>query len=175
MSKNKPRTRQTRIAILAVSVLLFLPLVSVYAAAPLTKKEREQAAKDRDETVSKLDKMYLKYLSGTLMEARTNMTNAISFIHENSARIPELEGALPICYARISFLERKAGREATSKIYFEKARYWQLIEHEKLRLKPEEIAAKLDEFTRDVSDKVALEWDKKYTKGMGPAYLKEVQ
>jgi hypothetical protein len=119
--------------------------------------------------------MYDRYLSGTIVESRSNLIRAIAFIHENSARIPELPGALPIGYSRLSLLERRAGHEALSRIYFEKSRYWRIVEHERLGLKPEEIISTYDAVTREESDKMALEWDQKHTKGLGPAYLKQGQ
>jgi hypothetical protein len=131
--------------------------------------------KERDKAVTKLDEFYTKFLSGTLAEARNNLQKAAAFIHKNSIRIPELQSSLQICYARLSLLERKAGNDAQSQIYFEKSRYWRLIEREKIGLKPEEIIADHETFTRDESDKFALEWDKKWTKGKGPAYLKELK
>ena len=137
-----------------------------FADSKVTKQEREKA-------VSTLDELYSKYLRGTVTEARSNLLKAATFIHDNCTRIPELQSALPICYARLSVLERKAGNEAQSRLYFEKSRYWRIVEREKIGLKPEEIIANHDAFSRDESDKYALEWDKKQTKGNGPAYLKE--
>jgi hypothetical protein len=116
-----------------------------------------------------------KLLSGTLAESRSNLLKAAAFIHENSILIPELKNSLQICYARLSLLERNAGNDAQSRIYFEKSRYWRIVEREKIGLKPEEIIADHEAFTRDQSDKFALEWDKKWTKGEGPAYLKELK
>jgi hypothetical protein len=149
-----------------VFALFVVFAVSTFADPKISKSERQRA-------VSTLDRMYEKFLSGSLVEARTNILQAIEFTQKNSARIPELEGALPIAYARISLLERKAGNDALSRIYFEKSRYWRIVEREKLKLKPVEIVADHDSFTREESDKYALEWDKKRTKGLGPAYLKE--
>jgi hypothetical protein len=155
---------------------IILHLLTLIAAAGLligckTGPGAKDTTKERDQAVSALDQMYAKYLSGTIMDARLNMLKAIAFIHDNSERIPELKGALPVSYARLSLLERKAGHEALSRIYFEKSRYWRIVEQEKLQLKPEEIISNYDFVTRDESDKYALEWDKKWTKGVGPAYL----
>jgi len=126
----------------------------------------------REKAVSTLDALYSRYLTESLPEARISMQKAVAFIDENSCQIPELRSGLPICYARLSFLERTAGNEARSRLYFEKSRYWRIIEREKIGLKPEEIVVDYDAFTREESDKYALEWDKKRTKGAGPAYAR---
>lgn len=154
-------------AALALTCLVLL-LISAQANSKVDSKERERA-------VATLDELYAKYLSSSLIEARTNLVKAIAFIHESSVRLPELQSALPIAYARLSVLERKAGRDALSRLYFEKSRYWRLVEREKLQLKPEDIILNHESFTREDSDTYALEWDKKRTKGIGPAYLKEIQ
>jgi hypothetical protein len=137
--------------------------------------DSKMSTKEREKAVFTLDEFYAKFLSGTLVEARSSLEKAVAFIHGKSILIPELQSSLPICYARFSLLERKAGNDAQSRIYFEKSRYWRIIEREKLGHKPEEIIANHEAFTRDESDNYALEWDKKWTKGEGPAYLKELK
>jgi hypothetical protein len=150
-------------------------VLSSFVLLACTPADRTAGKKERDRVVTTLDKMYANYLSGSIVDARSNLVKAIAFIHENGRDIPELEIALPICYARLSLLERKAGHDELSRIYYEKSRYWRIIIHEKSQLKPQEIVANYDAVTRDESDKYALEWDKKYTDGVGPAYLKRFQ
>jgi len=160
------KTRRWTIVVTVLSISFSSLIVQSSGDPHVTKKEREEA-------VSTLDELYAKFLAGTLNEARTNLQKAVSFVHENCTRIPELQSILPICYARLSLLERRAGNEAQSRIYFEKSRYWRIVEREKMRLTADEIIADHDKFTRDDSDKYALEWDEKRTQGQGPAYLKK--
>ena len=145
------------------------------AIIPFTLAEQQADKTERDKAVSTLDELYLQYLRGNTVEARTNLLKAVALMQQKSTRMPEIQTALIICYARLSLLERKAGNEAQSRIYFEKSRYWRIIEREKLGIKPNEIIRDHDAFTREDSDKYALEWDKKYTKGVGPAYLQELK
>lgn len=150
---------------------LFVWAVFFTPAHPIRKASKQE----RDDAVTVLDKMYEGFLRGNVTEARSNLVTAIHYTHENSVRIPELESALIISYARLSLLERKAGHEAQSRIYFEKSRYWRIVESERIKRKPEEIIANHDSFTSEDSDRYALEWDKKRTKGVGPAYFLEMK
>lgn len=127
--------------------------------------------KERDKAVSKLDQIYWNYVTGTVVEARSNLLKGVEFINANSFRIPELQSSLPMAFERLSLLERKAGNEAQSRIYFEKSRYWTIIYREKLGFKPEEIISHFDTFTREDSDKEVIEWDKQATKGGGANYF----
>ncbi|HXJ59499.1 MAG TPA: hypothetical protein VNU68_22875 [Verrucomicrobiae bacterium] len=169
MSKNL-EARHQFIAV-CVSLLLFVTVPSCRVNTPVSKDNKDE----RERAVSALDEMYDKYLSGTPTEARSNMLSAISLMHSNCARIPELQGALRIGYERLSLLERKVGNEALSRVYFEKSRYWLIYEDEQIGRKPEVIISDLDSFTRDESDKEVIKWDNTVTKGVGPAYLKQIR
>jgi len=149
-------------------------LFSLFAMLACTQT-RSAGKHERDRAVSTLDEMYASYLSGNIVEARSNLLKGIAFIHENSVRIPELRGALPVSYARLSLLERKAGNEALAIISFEKSRYWRMIEHQKVGLKPEEIVSSYNSVTQEDSDYEVLQWDKTHSKGVGPAYLKQLK
>ena len=151
---------------IVASLLFAFSIIPSIGASKVSKQERE-------EIVSALDRMYSGYLNGSLSQARSNLLNAIQFIDKNRALVPELESSLPIAFARLSLLERTAGNDAQSQIYFEKSRYWRIVEREKGGVKPDEIIADHLAFTRDESDKYVLEWDEKRAKGQGPAYLRK--
>lgn len=159
-----------KISQLTVICLILFGIVAGCAQTPSRASKEE-----RERVVSALDEMYKRYVSGSVMEARSNLVKAVTVMHENSGRIPELQTGLPMGYARLSLLERKAGFEAISRIYFEKSRYWRIIEFERSGQKPDEIISNHDSVSREDSDKAALDWDINYTKGVGPAYLKELR
>lgn len=150
---------------------LCLVATSYYSSAA----DPKVSSKEREEIVSTLDLIYAKFLTGTQVQARSNLLQAIALINTHSCRIPELQEALPISYARLALLERQAGHEALARVYYEKSRYWRIVSREKLAINPEDILESHDLTTRDESDKYALEWDKKRTQGIGPAYLKELK
>ncbi len=154
------------------ALMLFLFCVNFDATCFADKKASK---KEREDEVSKLDLLYDKFLTGTSSEARTALRDAVALIQGRSTSIPELQSALIICYARLSLLERRAGNDAQSRLYFEKSRYWRIVESEKIGRSAEDIIHIHDSFLRDDSDSYALEWDKKQTKGEGPAYLKNLK
>jgi hypothetical protein len=167
--KMKMKLNENSRLIILIGMLLGVPIL----ASPAS--ERVATREEIEKAVFVLDGMYERYLVGHLEEARSNLVSAVTFIHEQSSYMPTLQRSLPIGYARLSLLERKAGNEAQSRIYFEKSRYWRIFEQERLKMKPEQIIGKFDSFSRDDSDQYALEWDKKHTKGAGPAYLKDLK
>jgi len=138
----------------------------------LSSCSMRQKANDT-EILKRDDKLYERYLHGSLVQARESMQESIAL-----AEIPKLkpEGHawwLFFDYARLYGVETKTGNTDLAHAYLIKTRYWLLVYHELKTSIRQAI-----ESDKQYSDAKIIEfvdqWDKDHNDGNPPAYTNEI-
>ena len=121
--------------------------------------------------VSQADRLYKAYLTNDAAGAKRSMEEAVHLLSA-SADTGYAKGNLWLAYARLFCIESGYGEPKVASLYFEKARYWYLINLEEVvKVNTSNVVEKLGSFTRNKCFEDVLEFDKAFTHGKGARYF----
>ena len=134
------------------------------------KSEKRTGTAPLTNLVAELEGLYRGYLTNDYADAKRNMEQAVQLLHRPNQR-KYAERGLWLNYGRLYCLEARFGDSNVAHVYYEKARYWYLVNLETDEKLPSEISSKLQHFTQEQCKHYILEWDAAQTVGKGAKYL----
>jgi hypothetical protein len=151
--------------------ILILPLCNSRHAFSNTSSNSTQ------ELSEQLNKLYKKYLNGTISDARESLHESISTLEKSKLEKPSaLPHGLWLDYSRLHVLETRAGNRSLAKLYLLKSQYWYIAKAEMNGEKPEETVSFIDTFNSEKCFSMVDRFDKANSAdGKLPRYTEGIQ
>jgi hypothetical protein len=120
--------------------------------------------------------LYKAYLDADLDHARQDLQD-IARLGETTQKLePNVQAnSLLRAYSWLFALEKRAGNQDLAELYFAKARYWVIRQHELWGESDSDISARLKTFTGEKCIADVDSWDKGASKGRGAHYVQVIQ
>src|SRR5438093_7673126 len=158
-----------RIRVLHGSIVATYLLGLLFLSTGCDPKKGELKAKPGD-NVAEADALYRNYLTNDAQGAKRSIEEAVKLL-TSSVGSGYGKGSLWLGYGRLFCIESEFGDSNRASLYFEKARYWYLVDKEMLGEAPSNIVEMLRSFSREQCRSNVLDFDRAFTKGVGAGYF----
>ena len=152
-----------------MKIFAIFALVLILCGCRSTRSERIAAESDFHKHSNQL---YSSYLEADTNGARSALLNMIR-LDEAAQKLSPSEQATSLMrgYCWLYALEMRAGSKDLAELYFAKARYWVIRQHELWGESDSDIGARLKTFTGEKCIADVDSWDKGASKGRGAHYI----